>query len=254
MLDLETKLLDGLIFTRERRCWEWQHSLTWNGYGRICTGNKSRRASRVAYELFCGPIPDGLSVLHTCDNPRCCNPTHLFVGTTRQNMEDRNAKGRTARGSKNGTAKLTEKQVAEIRVRFGRGETKHGLARAFGVGTTTITRTVTSKVFAHVPDVESLLTHEEQEVRAMRAEEEKVKQAARDAATEAEHEPAELLHVGRFATQGGTSLGGRRWNVWHNQMRCPVCGREFTRLANIFRGRGLRCIGRDELITTTKKG
>ncbi len=80
-------------------CWEWTAALNNIGYGMFrWTSNKMRTAHRVSYELFNGPIPIGLAVCHSCDNPKCVNPAHLWAGTLKQNAEDMVAKGRNGRG------------------------------------------------------------------------------------------------------------------------------------------------------------
>ncbi|MFL5481109.1 MAG: HNH endonuclease signature motif containing protein [Gemmatimonadaceae bacterium] len=75
-------------------CWEWTRGCDDFGYGQITVGNKTQSVHRMAYQEFIGPIPDGKSVLHSCDNPPCFNPEHFFLGTQLANMRDRNAKGR----------------------------------------------------------------------------------------------------------------------------------------------------------------
>jgi hypothetical protein len=78
-------------------CWEWQGAHDGDGYGLIKIDGKLRRATRVAWETAYGPIPAGLSVLHSCDNPPCVRPDHLMLGTQRANIRDMLAKGRRPR-------------------------------------------------------------------------------------------------------------------------------------------------------------
>ena len=81
-------------------CWIWTASRTDRGYGSFGLDGKVRRAHRVAYELAVGPIPDGMSILHACDNPPCVNPAHLRVGTQVQNMADELVRGRNHNAAK----------------------------------------------------------------------------------------------------------------------------------------------------------
>ena len=121
-------------------CWRWLGSTP--RYGRVKVARKSRQASRVAWEITNGPIPPGLHALHRCDNPPCCNPAHLFLGTHRDNMQDRNAKGRVASGDQSGArtrperfpTKLTPEHVIAIKQLYAAGGvSQYALARQFGV-------------------------------------------------------------------------------------------------------------------------
>lgn len=92
---VEPRLLAKLRYM-PNGCWEWTGSTSRPGWhGRISVNHRLVMTHRVAYELWVGPIPEGLFVCHRCDNPPCCNPAHLFLGTTRDNMRDAAAKGRT---------------------------------------------------------------------------------------------------------------------------------------------------------------
>lgn len=115
-------------------CWEWKAAKFDKGHGAFSLKHHNLRANRVAWGLTFGTIPDGLNALHKCDNPPCCNPNHLFLGTKLENNRDRHNKGRSAKGEKIGTHKLTQGQVIEIRRLFSLGNTtKVALGKQFGV-------------------------------------------------------------------------------------------------------------------------
>lgn len=114
-------------------CWPWIGRTNEGGYGIIW----HEKAHRVAYSLAKGPIPPDALILHSCDNRPCCNPYHLRAGTAKDNAADMVARGRChfARGEKNGRAKLTDEQVAEI---LRSPEPGNVLAARFGVAQSTV--------------------------------------------------------------------------------------------------------------------
>jgi hypothetical protein len=115
------------------QCWLWTGRANDHGYGRF----KDTMAHRVAYELVKGPIPAGLVVRHRCDNPPCCNPAHLEVGTPADNSKDAVQRGRLARGPRHGNTKLTESEVLQIRANPDR-QTVTALAERYAVSKSTI--------------------------------------------------------------------------------------------------------------------
>lgn len=120
-------------------CWLWTGATNAAGYGLLGRGRRGEgnaRASHVSYELAFGPIPDGLWVLHRCDNPRCVRPDHLFLGTHTDNMADAKAKGRMKppplhEGERCHLSKLTESDVRAMRELNDLSERE--LGRRFGV-------------------------------------------------------------------------------------------------------------------------
>lgn len=126
-------------------CWPWLAAVrrTDEGYGAFWLDRRHQPASKVAWILTFGAVPNGLVVCHRCDNPRCCNPHHLFVGTPLQNNDDKVAKRRHVFGERVGTALLTEIAVKQIKQLRPKGRAPSGyradIARQFGVTRGTIT-------------------------------------------------------------------------------------------------------------------
>ena len=164
-------------------CWLWLGGKSSDGYGKFNIGNHDTNAHRVAYTLKVGNVPPGVSVLHSCDNPPCVRPEHLFLGTQLDNVTDMHKKGRgnkasgdrnasrlypgihhwgpnhtlrlhperQARGERVGNAKLKESQVIEIRRRWKAGEaSQHALAREYGVTLSTIHWIVIGRTWRHL--------------------------------------------------------------------------------------------------------
>lgn len=141
-------------------CWLWIKLLDKKmGYGRTKIGGKAQGSHRKAFEFAVGKIPKGLCVCHKCDNPPCCNPNHLFLGTHKDNMQDAARKGRFKwngiipglKGEKSPMAKLTEVEVVEIKKMSGTQKfTQTFLAQKYGVGQDEISRIVNGKRWAHI--------------------------------------------------------------------------------------------------------
>lgn len=125
----------------EDECWNWTGATQAFGYGCIGAKGRIKSAHRVSYEMAKGPIPDGICVLHKCDNPKCVNPKHLFAGTKKDNAIDRSSKGRgkhcVFRGEDHPSAKITASDVLEIRASTDKNV---WLARKYGVSDAQICR------------------------------------------------------------------------------------------------------------------
>ena len=148
-------------------CWNWTGTInSRQGYGRLCFNGLERLAHRVSWVIHFGQIPSGLHVLHKCDNTRCVNPAHLFTGSHHDNMDDMNRKGRgrhpsgddhpqhtnprlVLRGEACGSAKLTARQVAEIRSLIGTiPQTR--IAQMFGVSKCCINAIKAGRAWKHI--------------------------------------------------------------------------------------------------------
>lgn len=130
---LRFRFLAKLAFGNPGGCWLWSGARHPQGYGFIKRKDGAQlRAHRVAYELMFGSIPAGVFVCHHCDNPRCVRPSHLFLGSHKDNMADMATKGRAARqrGGRNGSARLEPDQVMAIREANG---PYRDVARRYGV-------------------------------------------------------------------------------------------------------------------------
>ena len=153
------RFLDRFVPGEKHECWEWEASKDRKGYGKIWNGDRLLRAHRVSYEIFAGPITEGLVVRHKCDNPGCVNPHHLVVGTVADNVRDMMERDRQAKGGENGNAKLCEPEVVlikkflvrhpPIRGRHGGGQCNF-LARWFGVSRVTVSQIHAQKIWTHV--------------------------------------------------------------------------------------------------------
>ena len=118
-------------------CWVWKGCRNAKGYGsfRLRAGQNPFPAHRASFSLFCGEIPEGVHVLHSCDNPPCVRPSHLFLGTNADNIRDREEKGRGVRlsGDANAATKISDSDAVKIKQAFSLGWKQRDLAQAYGV-------------------------------------------------------------------------------------------------------------------------
>lgn len=136
----EDNFWNNVAVGNPNECWEWKSKSGTREYAETKWHGKYTSCHRKAYELFTkSTIADGYEICHTCDNPPCCNPHHLFAGTRQDNVDDRERKGRNqlphSRGEEHGTHKLTEEEVLEIVYLYYKvgGHSYYSLAGLFGV-------------------------------------------------------------------------------------------------------------------------
>jgi len=151
-----------------KNCWIWTACKSRNGYGNWGLNGKNFGTHRASWMIHNGEIPNGFYVLHKCDVPLCVNPSHLFLGTQRQNIADMKNKGRgnwasgknqglhknpqlAARGSKSGRSVLVESQVIEIRNLHKAGNISQiELAKKFNCGKSTVGAIILRQTWAHI--------------------------------------------------------------------------------------------------------
>lgn len=145
---LKEPFLGRWIVDEASGCWNWTGAVRHHGYGCLRYEGKQVAAHRFSYERFRRPIPEGLCLLHRCDNPRCINPDHLRPGTQAENLRDMSVKGRACFGEANGQAKLTPEMIAAIRACYQKGSKEFGtpgLAERFGISRVHVWRIVNRK-------------------------------------------------------------------------------------------------------------
>lgn len=133
-------------------CWLWTAGVRGDGYGAFqVESTRQISAHRYSYTLAHGEIPNGLVVMHSCDVPLCVNPEHLSLGTNSENSADAARKGRRLPGSQNHQAKLTEKQVLQLRAQYAAGGVTHKqLAADYGISAALVSFILTRKAWKHI--------------------------------------------------------------------------------------------------------
>ena len=151
---IKERLLEG-VSENEKGCWIWNGAKTEKGYGAIHYAGKRARTHRIAYEVFVGPIPDGHMVCHSCDEPSCLNPSHLWTGSAAENTNDMVRKGRESFrfkeqpvfGKKHHNAKMDDQSVRSIR---SSNKTQVELAEIYGVSQGTISKIQRGDAWKHI--------------------------------------------------------------------------------------------------------
>lgn len=137
----------------EDGCWLWQGARDSHGYGILTIRGRNYMAHKISWETANNAkVPRDYVLLHTCDVPLCLNPRHLTPGTQQSNVDDRVKKDRSAKGRRNGRARLTDKDIRKIRKLRGKGWTELAIALLFRVGRSTISNVLKGKTWSWLND------------------------------------------------------------------------------------------------------
>lgn len=162
-----------MSYVTKENCWNWKGSLQPNGYGKFSIKRNFISAHRASYQIFKGEIPKGRFICHTCDNKKCVNPDHLWIGTPKENMQDAIKKGiiiykkgyslsadhieklricnkPDKKGEKHHLRKLSNKNIHEIRKLYKLGNTQKKISEKFNIHPSAISRIVRNKRWAHI--------------------------------------------------------------------------------------------------------
>lgn len=134
----ELRILEKIEKDEISGCWNYTGCIQSNGYARISLNSRSMGAHRASYLIFRGEIPDGMDVCHKCDNRKCVNPDHLFIGTRKENMEDAVSKSRQAKSFMLPQTKLSYSDKIEIVTMVDEGVAKKIIAEDFNIHVTTV--------------------------------------------------------------------------------------------------------------------
>lgn len=145
--DLSKRFWKKVDRKSDEECWEWAGATFVTGYGAVGSGarpSKALYAHRVSFELHFGEIPEGMVVCHKCDNRKCVNPCHFFLGTRSDNQRDMARKGRSA------NRRFHDRQIREIRWLRTTGMTLRALSEKFHVSESTISAIANRRTYQHV--------------------------------------------------------------------------------------------------------
>lgn len=151
-LELIVRFHEKWKLAEEGKCWEWSASKAGRGYGQIKIPGTRKQiyAHRLSYMIHKGEIAEGMEVCHTCDNPGCVNPLHLFLGTSKDNAQDMKSKDRHLKGAKNKKAKLDDDKVREIHKLSKQGVSQGNIARTFEVAQSTVWKILKGERWEHI--------------------------------------------------------------------------------------------------------
>ena len=156
-MDITVELIERFSekweLNKDNKCWEWNGATHSKGYGQIKRPKTRTQipAHRLSYLIYRGEIPDGMLVCHSCDNPKCVKPSHLFLGTYQDNSQDMAKKNRHLFGERNNKSKLTREKVLAIhRLYHEEGVSQGKIAKSFGIGQATVWKILHGIRWKHV--------------------------------------------------------------------------------------------------------